>query len=334
MEEIRDTIQKLKHLSDTSDANFNSTTDGNEAAIEATKSRLNEIETGQKDMAKLLDELRGKIAEQHVNSPQEERGKWESLDKQVQKESTSLRETTRTTRSTTEALQSTAATLNCCANVTNNQELGTTAAGRIIQESLRGVDRLPRLRRGERSAAVRGPALSTGPTRRPPRRVRAPLLPPPMVARQIPTGTIPTSENPPPLPPRTVSQGSGVTRPDILEPLRDPSTVTPIEECLPDLPPRPPPSLPTRSDPGSYTFDRRGGVVSPPSLDIPTPSTQRSRLFSSSSTGTESSAMSALVSDPPSLPPSSPRIPPTKPLKPRHLKSKAAVGLEGHNNNS
>lgn len=121
MEEIRDTIQKLKHLSDTSDTNLNSTTDGNEAAIEATKSRLNQIETGQKDMHKLLDELRGKIAEQHVNSPQEEREKWESLDKEVQKESTSLRETT---KSTTQALQSTAATLNDFATVTNNPRLG------------------------------------------------------------------------------------------------------------------------------------------------------------------------------------------------------------------
>jgi archaellum component FlaC len=270
MEEIRDTVQRLNLLSESSAGNLNSTTGENEAAIEATKSRLNEIETWQKDMQKLLDELHKKIAKQHENSPQEEREEWESLEKQVQKESTSLKETT---KSTTEALQSTAATLNNIATVTKNPQLAATsqrigATGNIVQKLFSGLGSITKAKPPPGKSRPRK-ASSEG-IQRP---VRAPLPPPTVVVDTI------ASVKPPPLPPRKVALG--VTRPNIdsavpLEPLLGPPTMTPIRECPPDLPPRPS-FLPPRGEPGSYTSDGLGGVVLPPSPPIPPPSTQWSR---------------------------------------------------------
>jgi archaellum component FlaC len=189
MEEIRDTVKMLEELSkDLSETK--STLGENAAAIEATKNRLNEIETGQKGMQKLLDELREKIAKQHEKCAQEERKEWETLDDQVQRESTSLK---KTTESTTAALQSTAGMLNNIGTLANNQKLAGVGnrlgvASRLAQRIFPGASRFgntcgkgrespsPNVGRGTSSAVTRP---STNRPAQYPRRLPPPLLPVP-----------------------------------------------------------------------------------------------------------------------------------------------------------
>ena len=128
LDEIRDTVHKLDQLSETRTQELKETTksalDKNAAEIDQAKSRLNQIETEQKHMRKLLEELCEKIAQQHEKSPQEEREKWDTVHDEAQKNSTWLKERT---ESTTAALESTAGMLGNVGSFTNNREI--TRAG-------------------------------------------------------------------------------------------------------------------------------------------------------------------------------------------------------------
>lgn len=284
MAEIRDTVQKLTLLSETSAENLKNLNSANEAAMEATKTRLNDIEALQNNMKKLLDELLAKIAKQHENSPQEERKEWGKMQEDAQEQSMSLK---KTTKSTTDAMRSTAATLNNVATVTNNH--GIAAAGQKIGAtesmvrtlfngigSFRNATSSPANSRSTPAANRQGRTASTRITARP----RGVLAPPPpnMGVRAAPTSTN-TTPGRPRLPPRNGTPGK--TRPDINParpplPPRGPSTTTSIRENRPVLPPRPASSPLTRDETESYTSDGLGRVLLPPSPPIRTPSTERS----------------------------------------------------------
>ncbi|KAL4888128.1 nucleoside phosphorylase domain-containing protein [Aspergillus ambiguus] len=191
LDEIRDTVDKLDQLSESRTQELRETTQsamGKSAAeIDQAKSRLNQIEVEQKHMRELLEELRGKIAQQHEKSPQEEREKWNTVHSEAQKNSTWLKERS---ESTTAALESTAGILSHVGELTNNTDITRTGrqvngATGIARRVIDGVERVTKKWGGNRASPSTASPKANSATKHQCVRKEAPVrrLPPPFAAQ-------------------------------------------------------------------------------------------------------------------------------------------------------